>query len=362
MEVSVFDSIWHLSKAFVKKNIIKGELKMKRVIALILMILMVLVAVCTGCSNKPATSEPGETKESQDSKGIWPTDVVIYGGTVGGSWNLATTVIGNFLTKEIDGIRTTMSPGTGFGNVAGVQSGAVTFAMSQLPTAYDGVKGVEPFEGPQDKIRNVAYIYVEPTHLVVNADSDIYSLADMKGKTIGTFAPGNTAENVTRQLLSLYDLSYDNVKTSFGSASDLAEQFKDGIIDMMSFAGAMPYAPVMDINSVRSIRLLSLPEDKLAGMKEINPAFFKTIIPAGTYEGYNEDVVTIGAIQHLICSSDLDEEFVYQVTKAMVENIDQIREAHVAFAPLTPEDMAKDVGIPFHPGAERYYREAGLIK
>jgi len=351
---------------------------MKKMIAFPLMYLMILTSVMAGCSGTQMTppsalassaSAPSSAQASSSSAassqaptGVRPTDVVLYGGTVGGSWNLCTTVIANFLPNAIPGIRTTASPGTGLGNVSGVQSGQVTFAMSQLPTAYDGIKGVEPFDGRQDKIRNIAYIYVEPTHMVVRADSGINSLADMKGKTLGTFAPGNTAELVCRQLLSLYDLTYDDVKASFGSASDLAEQFKDGLIDMMCFAGAIPYSVVVDITTSRDIKLLQLNDDELAKMKVINEAFFATIIPAGTYQGVNYDVQTLGAIQHIICSSELDEEFVYQSTKAIVENIDAIKEAHVAFSPLTPEMMAKDVGIPFHPGAEKYYREMGLIK
>lgn len=354
---------------------------MKKAIAFLTALSMGLVLL-TGCgstanTNTANTSAAAETAGSAGNTsgdaaasdsgasaaaGIRPTDVTLYGGTVGGSWNLCTTVISNFLPNDIPDIRTTSSPGTGLGNIAAVQNGQATIAFSQITTTFDGIKGLEPFTEPQDKIVNLAYIYVEPLHVIVRADSDIQSIADLKGKTIGTFAPGNSAELVCRQLLSLHDMTYDDVKTSFGSASDLAEQFKDGLIDAIIYATALPASTVTDITTSKDIRLLNITDEELEGMQTLNDAFFPTVIPAGTYPGVNEDTNTIGAYQHLICSSELDEEFVYEVTKSLVKNIDQIKDAHVAFSALTPELMATDVGIPFHPGAERYYREAGLLK
>ena len=119
---------------------------------------------------------------------------------------------------------------------------------------------------------------------------------------------------------------------------------------------------VLDIASSRDIRLISIPDDKMEALREVSPAYMRQVIPAGTYEGVDEDCLTIGNAQHLIVSADLDEEFVYQMTKAIVEELDVIGQGHAVYANLTVEDMAQDLGIPMHPGAERYYREIGAIK
>ena len=295
--------------------------------------------------------------------GIWPKEVVIYGGTTGGSWNIFTTVVGEFLPKHIEGIRTTVSPGAALSNVQGVQNGDITLAVSKLPTTFDGYNAVAPFAEPTTKVLNMGFLYNEHTHIIVNADSDIYSVADLKGKRCTTFAKGNTAEVIFRHILSVYDMTYDDLGAiTFSNLNDMGEQFKDGLTDCLCFASALPVSVVLDIAASRKIRLISIPDDKMEALRGISGAYMRQVIPAGTYEGVDEECLTMGNAQHMIVSSDLDEEFVYQMTKAIVEELDAIGQGHVVYAALTPEAMAQDLGIEMHPGAARYYREIGVME
>ena len=308
---------------------------------------LVLLMVCTGAV----------------ADGIWPKDVVIYGGTTGGSWNIFTTVVGEFLPKHIENIRCTVSPGAALSNVQGVNDGTITLAVSKLPTTIDGYNAKAPFSAPTDKVMNMGFLYNEHTHIIVNANSDIYSVEDLKGKNCTTFAKGNTAEVIFRDILSVYGMTYADLGSiNYSNLNDMGEQFKDGLTDCLCFASALPVSVVLDIASSRDIRLISIPDNKMEALREVSPAYMRQVIPAGTYEGVDEDCLTMGNAQHMIVSSDLDEEFVYQMTKAIVEELEPIGQGHAVYANLTVEDMAQDLGIPMHPGAERCYREIGVIE
>lgn len=303
------------------------------------------------------------TAEEAISKSTWPKEVVIYGGTTGGSWNIFTTIVGEILPKHIPGIRTTVSPGAGFSNVQGVHDGTITLAISKLPTTFDGYNAKPPFKAPTDKVVNMGWLYDEHTHIIVNANSDIHSIADLKGKRCTTFAKGNTAEVIFRDLLSVYGMTYDDLKEiTFSNLNDMGEQFKDGLTDCLCFASALPVSVVLDIAANRRIRLIDIPDDKMAAMQKISGAYLRQIIPAGTYQGVDKDCYTMGNAQHMIVNKDLDEEFVYEMTKAIVEELPRIGQGHIVYKTLTPEAMAKDLGIPMHPGAARYYKEIGAMK
>jgi hypothetical protein len=334
----------------------------------LLLILMMSVMTFTACSGSNSDEEKGQSEETEqtegteESGGVVPTSLKISGGTTGGSWNIATTIVGQIVDKEL-GLSATVIPGAAYSNLSGIQTGEYGLSMSKLPSTWDGYDGVEPFTESQDKVMNMGFLYDEATHIIVAADSGIESVEDLAGKKLTTFAPGNAAEIITRQILEVYEMSYaDFSSVSFASLNDAGEQFKDGLTDVLCFASALPVSVVMDIASVRDIKLLEIPDDKLAALQEIAPAIMRNVIPAGTYEGQTEDINTIGNAQHFIVSSDLDTDFVYDLTKAIVENLDQIKEGHAAYSTLTPEAYAKDLGIPVHPGAEKYFKEEGLMQ
>lgn len=323
--------------------------KTGKLIAVMACILALAIATTSASSSTP--------------KGIVPTEVKIAGGSTGGSWNVAATIISNILSKEMPGVRTTVSPGAALSNVVGIQIGEYQLSFSKMPTTFDGFDGKAPFSEKMDKIRNVCFLFDEATHIIVKKNSGINSVADLKGKRLTTLAAGNAGEVITRDILKVYGLTYkDMAKVSYANMNDMGEQFKDGLTDAICFGSALPVSIVMDIASVRDIKILEIPDDKFAELAKIAPSYMKNIIPAGTYKGIDKDIQTMGTAQNIIVSSDLDEDFVYKVTKAIVENRKLIGEGHAAYAKMTPETMGKDLGIAFHPGAEKYFREIGVIK
>jgi TRAP transporter TAXI family solute receptor len=136
---------------------------------------------------------------------------------------------------------------------------------------------------------------------------------------------------------------------------------KDGHAKVFTLGTTVPASAVMDLASARDIKLLGIDARTLAEMKKINPGYSKLTIKAGTYPKQNKDVDVIGYATHLVASCDLPEEMVYKMVKAMAANVSDMAASNKAISGLTPKIMAEDIGVPFHKGALKFYKEAGAI-
>jgi len=136
---------------------------------------------------------------------------------------------------------------------------------------------------------------------------------------------------------------------------------KDGQSQVFTLITTVPASSVMDLASARDIRVLEVPDDKLKELQKINGGYDKRIIKAGSYPKQDKDVQTIGTWTHLIARCDLPEDAVYNITKALAENTENLGAVVKAVKGLTPKDMATDVGVPYHKGALKYYKEAKVL-
>ena len=285
-------------------------------------------------------------------------------GSVGGAWNPVGAAITELIQDKFDGVIITLMPGGGISNMAAIQEGLTDIGFGKSATTADAILGNPPFETPCTKVRNLFYLMQEVFQIVVPKNSDIYGIEDLRGKIVNTSTRGSSVEFMFSQILEAYGMTYDDFKDiHFTNYSSAVEEMKDRKADAWVLSTALPAAVVMDLAFNREIRLVSIDnEEILKKINEINPAFVPREIPAGKYGFMDEPITGITTSLHLACSSDLSEDFVYDFVKTVAENVKRLGEVHVDYLTLTPELMAKDIGIPFHPGALRYYREVGLIK
>ena len=179
------------------------------------------------------------------------------------------------------------------------------------------------------------------------------------GKALTTQQKGNTGEQMTRDLLRVYGLDYGKMsKVNFGSYTDSVAQLKDGHAQVFTLITTVPASSVMDLAAARDIRVLEVPDAKLKELQKINAGYDKRIIKAGSYPKQDKDVQTIGTWTHLVVSCKLPEQLVYNITKALAQNVETLGNVVSAVKGLTVKDMAIDVGVPLHPGARKYYQEA----
>ncbi len=283
-------------------------------------------------------------------------------GPQGGSWYPLGGAIQGIIEKSVPGTSMQVLPGAGISNVVGVQTGKAELGFGNAVSSVDGVNGVEPFKGKQDNVCQVATLYFQYFHAVALADSGVTDLGKAKGKALTTQQKGNTGEQMTRDALKVYGLDYSGMsKVNHGNYTDSVSQLKDGHAQVFTLITTVPASSVMDLASARDIRVLEFPNDKFAALQKINKGYDKRIIKAGSYPKQDKDIQTIGTWTHLVASCKLPEQLVYNITKALATNVENLGNVVSAVKGLTVKDMASDVGVPYHPGARKYYQEAKAL-
>jgi len=280
-------------------------------------------------------------------------------GPQGGAWVPLGGQLKDLWEKAIPELSVQALPGAGIANVRGIEEGKTDVGFGNSISTVDAIAGKAPFNKPHGNVCNVASLYPQYFQVVVRADSGVNSVKDLKGKSVATQPRGNTAEEITKQLLQVNGITYNDLKVSFVSYTDAVTQVQDGHA-IAFFAGTtIPSGAVMDIASARDVRILDLAGD-LDAMKKLNPGYTLNTIPKGTYVKQDKDVQVIGYATHIVASCKLPDETVYGMAKAISQNTALLASIVKDIRALTPKGMAEDVGVPFHPGAAKFYREAGL--
>jgi uncharacterized protein len=264
--------------------------------------------------------------------------------------------------KAVPDLRIQPLPGAGIANVRGIQEGKAEIGFGNTITTADAIAGTgePPLDKKHDKVCNVATLYPQYFQLVANADAGINTLKDVKGKGFATQVKGNTGELIARHVLRVTGFTYSDVKASFtNSYTDSVEQMKDNRMHVFALGTGIPASAIMDLASAREIKLIDMGgiyED----MRKINPAYKLVTIPKGTYPKQDKDVQVIGYYTHVIAACSLPEDTIYKITAATFGGKDNMSAIYKELAKLTPDVMAQDIGVPFHPGAAKWYKEKGI--
>ena len=289
--------------------------------------------------------------------------VTFMTGPQGGSWIPLGGALKGLWEKAIPGLQITATPGAGIANVRGVDEGKAQIGIANSSTTVDGIEGRAPYPKKVTKVCQVANLYPQYFQVVVLSDAKVNSFADLKGKALVTQPKGNTAEMLTETVLKLNGLSYQSLsKTNFQAAyTDAVSMMKDGHVQVFTLGTTAPASAVMDLASARDVKLVPVDEGTMNKLKQMNPGYNKLIIKAGTYPKQDRDVPVIGYSTHIVAACDLPENTVYQMTKAMAANVDAMAAVVKAIEGIKPKDMALDIGVPFHKGAAKFYKESGAL-
>jgi TRAP transporter TAXI family solute receptor len=286
-------------------------------------------------------------------------EIKLMTGPQGGVWVPLGGQLKDMWEKAVPGLNVQSLPGAGIANVRSVDEGKADVGFGNSISTVDGLKGVAPFPKAVTNVCNVATLYPQYYQVVVRADAGVNSVKDLKGKGVTTQPRGNTGELITGQLLKVNGLSYNDVKMSFVSYTDSVTQVQDGHAVAFTLGTTIPSGAVMDLAAARDIKLLDL-SDQLDEMRKINPGYTLVTVPKGTYPKQDKDVKVIGYATHIVASCKLPEDTVYAMTKAMAQNIPSMVAVNKSIQGLNAKAMAEDIGVPFHPGAAKYYKEAGV--
>jgi TRAP transporter TAXI family solute receptor len=275
-----------------------------------------------------------------------------FGGAMSKIWN-----------NKIPGMNVTaQATGASAENCRLVNKKEAELALVQSDTIDFAYNAKEAFKEKLPNLRAIAVLYPEIIQIVARGDSPINTFADLKGQKIGVGAPGSGTEANFRQLCDIYGLKKEDVKAQYLSFSESTEQFKDKHIDAFIVVAGVPNSAIMDIANQRSIRLLSIPDDRAGQLMQKYPFLGPAKVPANTYKGLTAETKTIAVMAVLIVNSEIKGDIVYNITKALFENQAELAIGHAKGKELSLQTAVKGVSIPFHPGAVRYYKEKGVIK
>ncbi|WP_417725272.1 TAXI family TRAP transporter solute-binding subunit [Salipiger sp.] len=247
-----------------------------------------------------------------------------------------------------------------------VQQGRIQAGPAGNTAPYEAVRSIGEFEGqPEaDKIRTWMPIYVYGAQLVVPADSDIENWSDLDGKRVGVGSVGSVGEQTNRAILEAIGVGYDRIDEYQIPHAEMVEGFKNGTLDAVIETTGIPTAGVLELESSREVRIVGLTEDQIATVDASSDLLSGGIIPAESYQSIDADVPIIVGYTINIINSDVGDDLVYKMTKAVWENLDELADVHPSQKYLTPDwiEAALIPIAPLHPGAERYYREQGWLK
>lgn len=285
-------------------------------------------------------------------------------GPQGGVWVPMGGTFKAMFEKAVAGVTIQTLPGAGIANVKGVEESKADFGFGNSISTVDAINGNPPFEKKATNVCQIANLYPQYFQVVALADAKIGKVEDMKGKAIAVQTRGNTAEAISSDILKAHGLSYAAMsKVNYmASYNDAAALLKDGHAQIFTLGTTIPAASIMDLATARDITLVPVSDESVAAMKKINAGYVKGMIPANTYPKQDKDVPVIAYSAHFIASCKLPEAQVYSITKAMATNLGDLVAVNKAMAKVTVKDMAEDIGVPFHPGAAKYYKEVGALK
>ncbi|MDY8110614.1 TAXI family TRAP transporter solute-binding subunit [Fulvimarina sp. 2208YS6-2-32] len=268
------------------------------------------------------------------------------------------------VNRETEYKCTAPSTGGSIANINAIKSGDMAMGVAQSDWQYHAYNGTSQFEGDKfDKLRSVFSVHPEPFNVIARKDANITSFDDLKGKRVNVGNPGSGQLATMEVVMDAKGWTMED----FALASQLkpAEQaaaLGDNNVDAVIYTVGNPNGSIQEATTTVDANLVPVDGPEIEKLISENPYYTKAIIPGGMYTGNPDDVATFGVKATFVASADTDEELVYQVTKAVFENFDRFKTLHPSFATLTKEEMVSDGNsAPLHPGAERYYKEAGLL-
>ena len=246
-----------------------------------------------------------------------------------------------------------------------IDGGQADVAMSVSVSIGAGIKGIPPFKKAHPNVKALATFYPVNFVLTVWQDSGINEIKDLKGKRLGAGIKGYTAESLVKLTLEAVGLTYQDMrKVEFISDNKSVDLMKDGHLDAFADTSASLRDPsLVDLSINRPIRILDIPDSILETFQKESPGLFRAYIPKGSYNGIDADVPVIASKLGLIVRPELSDELVYQLTKSLVENWEKdMHPVSKLLKSVEPQKLAEPLGVEFHPGALKYYKERGWIK
>ncbi len=291
--------------------------------------------------------------------------VISTGGT-GGTYYPLGGILAQALTEKVPEVVTTSQAGqASVANLNLIRDKQVESAFVQSNVAYNAYNGLEQFKDkPAKNVRFIASLYPETIQIVARADSKIRTVKDIKGKRLVPGDRGSGTEVDTLNVLAAYGYTYkDFAGVDWLSFSGGAQRLQDKQADVTFTTAGWPTAAITELAISTNIVLVPIDEARIKDITKKFPFYSRIVIPKGTYKGQDKDVATITTMAQWVVGAEVPEDVVYKMTKALWETgAAKMAQAHAQGKNVTLKTALDGMAVPLHPGAEKYYKEVGVIK
>ena len=289
-------------------------------------------------------------------------DYILATGGTGGTYYPFGGAIANIWNTKIENMNVTaQATGASAENLRLINKGEAEYAIVQNDVMDYAYNGTDLFAGEKlANIMTIGTLYPEVVQIAVSKDSGIKSVADFKGKRISVGDAGSGVEFNAKQIMEGYGLTFDDIKKSNLSFKESAEGIQNGTLDGCFVTAGVPNAALQELAFTAGLTLVPVDGEAAKKICEKYGYYTQTTIPGGTYKGTDDDTPALAIKATLAVNSKLDEQTVYEMTKALFENLNELATAHAKGKEVSAKAAVTGVSVPFHPGAKKYFKEIGL--
>jgi TRAP transporter TAXI family solute receptor len=329
--------------------------KQSRLLSLALLLTMSFVTACGGGGNAAPGGQGGAAAGSND-----PSQLIVATGGTGGTYYPLGGGMADHITKNAGITATAQATGASAENIRLLRDKKADIAFTQNDIAEYAAKGTNMFEkdGKIEAFKALGALYDETIQIVVSSDSNIKSVADLKGKRVSVGAPGSGTEVNAQQILEAYGLKFEDTQLQRLSFADSAKAIQDGQLDAAFQTAGTPTAAITELAATKGVKIIPIEADKIDAIIAKYPFYVKTTVPANTYQTVPEEVTTVSVKSMLVVRADLSEDLVYKITKAIFENTDKL--GHAKAKEIKMDSVLAGVSLPVHPGAKKFFDEKGV--
>lgn len=289
------------------------------------------------------------------------TFVSLATGGTGGTYYPIGGGIADVVSKNVPDIQMTAETGNASqANLNLIGTHQIEMALVQNDVAAFAYDGKFMFATPYKNVRAIASLYPETVQAIAMKKSNVATMRDLPGKRVSVGAPGSGVQVDVSLIFKALGYKYSDVNADFLDFNNTTQRMKDGQLDVGFVVAGWPTASIMDLATMNDITLIEFDDKLIDQLHAEYPFFVKNIIPAGTYRGIDKDIQTVAVQAMWVCDADLPTDVVYRITKAFWDNIADVHKIHAKAKMITLETALDGISVPMHPGAAKYYAEAGI--
>jgi TRAP transporter TAXI family solute receptor len=336
------------------------ENNMKKVLSFSLALLMAMSLVaCSPAAPATPTTEPAAPTEPAKS------NLSIGTASLGGNFFTMGAAMASVIMDSTDYLVTAQATGGSAFNVTAVENGEISIGMAQASTIASAVTGTDQFKDAASKrVRTLLNYNATPVHILVKKSLNVTDINQLKGAKFECLAPGDGIETTTKKVLPLLGLPLSDVTLEYsGNRVQAASRLKTGQVDVILDATGVGAAWMADVYGKGSnFVLLDLTDEQIATISEAFPEMSKMVIPANTYGDNTKEVTTVGNWTTVFARDDMSDDVAYSIVKSIYDNKEGLVKAHSFFTDLEYANIVDAYIAPLHPGAEKFYKEVGVLK